>query len=743
MVNIRTHQPNKEMQRRGIMGAEAKKNSKAGGQKSYFSGISSDLFEDDADDIFDDEPGDGNHGDINSYDSIEFEDEGFMTPTPPRRTQSKPDHAVSSAVKVAKDALAKRKNDGHTGLLPVNPATRPSDLATKATNKEDKLLKQMMSEFTTKASSQTAKAPSQAAKAPSQAAKAPSQATTAPSQATTAPPQGAKATHPIDTDSDTPKKKKVKTDNPPEETVIEFPAAPTPTKAPASPNLEDVVYKSSTCTFTAKFQKTTDAQVDAFWTDFQNQVQQARTSIYHDVFGSPLTREDLDLLDMKSASYLFPTLVNNAGELRTRAEKAQKSEKDLLESLKDKKKTFKDISTAALRQANRIQETISELEASMMKKNGAASQKKLEERCKSEISTKATLAAVIDAIPPQLSPSEFIRLSATLADHVTSIAERYRQELSPMVMYIRRMATVLACNEQRLLQLRQLFSQVLQNQNDNAKSYFWPKYLEEVASGVHLCQCEECMAKQKSMKAAESLTEASTKMENLACPKEYDYRNPDTVYNQPHTKLPDLSHLKLTSAQMEDANFWCKKSKYTFRQCNGLLDSAHEQYQEEIREMEEYERSEAEKEIAEMRAQTSKSVRAANEASAQREKNLKENRPHDLRRAAEAAAAIGAFIQEEVEAYQSLPTKQKDRNYLTLEERRAKIDYNYRKERAEIEWQTKLQYAEDIQGAFFDHVITDPKEFEEIIREHEASGRPDPEPLDRTKKEEESAFIRD
>ena len=74
---------------------------------------------------------------------------------------------------------------------------------------------------------------------------------------------------------------------------------------------------------------------------------------------------------------------------------------------------------------------------------------------------------------------EFVRLSSTLADHVTSLAERYRQELLPMVMYIRRMATVLARNEQRLLQLRDLFARVVQNQDENAKSYFWPKYLEK------------------------------------------------------------------------------------------------------------------------------------------------------------------------------------------------------------------------------------------------------------------------
>ena len=52
------------------------------------------------------------------------------------------------------------------------------------------------------------------------------------------------------------------------------------------------------------------------------------------------------------------------------------------------------------------------------------------------------------------------------------------------LMYIRKMATVLARDEQRLLQLRDLFARVVQNQDENAKSYFWPKYLEVVLEGI-------------------------------------------------------------------------------------------------------------------------------------------------------------------------------------------------------------------------------------------------------------------
>ena len=57
-----------------------------------------------------------------------------------------------------------------------------------------------------------------------------------------------------------------------------------------------------------------------------------------------------------------------------------------------------------------------------------------------------------------------------------------------------------------------------------------------------------------------------------------------------------------------------------------------------------------------------------------------------------------------------------------LEELR-EIVYGHENDQAGLEWETQLQYAEDIQGAFFDHIITDAWEFEEIIWKYEASGK--------------------
>ena len=77
--------------------------------------------------------------------------------------------------------------------------------------------------------------------------------------------------------------------------------------------------------------------------------------------------------------------------------------------------------------------------------------------------------------------------------------------------------------------------------------------------------------------------------------------------------------------------------------------------------------------------------------------------------AAAAGATIDAFIQEEREAYLSLPKEEKDRNYLTLQERMDKVEKEYQRTQDDIKWQMQLQYAENIQGAFFGHVITDRK----------------------------------
>ena len=67
--------------------------------------------------------------------------------------------------------------------------------------------------------------------------------------------------------------------------------------------------------------------------------------------------------------------------------------------------------------------------------------------------------------------------------------------------------------------------------------------------------------------------------------------------------------------------------------------------------IEEYGNSMAKRNKARLPVKTGQSLQAANEASANREKELRERLPGDLLRAAAVAAAIAAFVKDEFGAY--------------------------------------------------------------------------------------------
>ena len=48
---------------------------------------------------------------------------------------------------------------------------------------------------------------------------------------------------------------------------------------------------------------------------------------------------------------------------------------------------------------------------------------------------------------------------------------------------------------------------------------------------------------------------------------------------------------------------------------------------------------------------------------------------------------------------------------------------------------------ENLQGTFIDHIISDPREFNEIVQKHKESGNPEPQPLDRSMYEELGQII--
>ena len=718
MVSIRTKQPDKEMQRRGHLGAEAKK--MRAGTKGDSDLIMSDngnpdefvkkvrLLDDDSQ--FGDES--HPHDETDSSDNDNSDDESHLMDGrerlplllfgKTRKTKKatgtvKTPKPVPAAVKAVKPTVTPQPKPTQTVMEAIDPTTTAQDTVAKASTSR----KSVAGEST---------------------------------------PQKTTPSHPLDPGSDSQAKKKSKP-NPPEAITVNYPAAPNPTKAPTNLNVQDCVYKSEKNSFLVKFHQTSDTYVHGYWTTFQRHVSQVRKSIKGEVFDSPLTQEDLNLLDLKAASTLFPTLVNSAGELRTRAEKEQRSKESLIEVLKEKQKTFQEISAAASKQAGKIQDRIRDLEASEHTKKSTRTQKALEEEFKSENSEKATLAAVIGAMPAPLSVLEAQRFSNTLADHITALAERYRQELSPLVMYIRRMATVLAGHEHRIMQLREYLAAMVYKQDETAKDYFFPKFMEVLAPDAHVCQCSKCVANQKSTKANETATEAgdtsneiATKanLDALDIPAGSDYRDPSVVFKQPDLQLPDLSHHDLTPAMLEDLKYRYKGSKYTFEQYNALLDSAHQQYQREIKALEDYSDFLRQQDQAQAKAQAAQAARAPTEDDDEELRAKMEQHRNDSLSKANAADALNRFRIEEEEAYQSLSgLNPRDRNMLSLEERRLKIDKDYQKYKADLNWETQLRYAEDIRGAFFDRIITDVQELEDIIKAHKASGNPEPTPLKR------------
>ena len=114
------------MQRRGILGAEARKSSKAGRNKHYLSsGFDNPVFGYNSSD-------DDNPTDIDTHDHSPFEGKSPLEQLPRRRRHFEPDLERDGHDKLAKQTLAQRKKDIHNNSSPSNPAMK---VFSPATNK--------------------------------------------------------------------------------------------------------------------------------------------------------------------------------------------------------------------------------------------------------------------------------------------------------------------------------------------------------------------------------------------------------------------------------------------------------------------------------------------------------------------------------------------------------------------------------------------------------------------------------
>ncbi|KAL8875540.1 MAG: hypothetical protein Q9198_006118 [Flavoplaca austrocitrina] len=93
-------------------------------------------------------------------------------------------------------------------------------------------------------------------------------------------------------------------------------------KTRSSPCLKDVLTQHGVAALHFAHDRLPPIDEATRWTAWVDMEREQVERVVHDyMFNSEFTKEDLDLLDLRPAGNLFPTLVNNQGTLRLRAEK--------------------------------------------------------------------------------------------------------------------------------------------------------------------------------------------------------------------------------------------------------------------------------------------------------------------------------------------------------------------------------------------------------------------------------------
>ena len=221
------------------------------------------------------------------------------------------------------------------------------------------------------------------------------------------------------------------------------------------------------------------------WSLLQPEINAIRRELSESIFGSPLLSYELAALDLKSNSEIFPVLVNQEGDLRERAQKISQKPSDLrkwqslAKHLDQRSQAFKDIELGAQKQAKSYQQMADSVRSS----------KKISAVLDINV-TDSNLKMILEA-NTNLTAQAWISLSDSLSDHLTCIAERYRQELTPLLVYIRRAIDTLHQREATLASL--IFYAREAIETPSPLSYFFPGFIQFLQPGTHLCQCSTCL----------------------------------------------------------------------------------------------------------------------------------------------------------------------------------------------------------------------------------------------------------
>ena len=267
--------------------------------------------------------------------------------------------------------------------------------------------------------------------------------------------------------------------------------------------------------------KASSENLTPLWTLLQPEVNLLSPSIAFELFSSPFSPEELAALDLKSNAAIFPILINQEGDLRERGQKNFKTSssdkwQDMIKRFEKKSQVFQDIEIAAKKQAKAYKDAVASLKIS---KKIQVSHTDLDSTI-----TESPLHTLLKT-NTTMSVQEWNDLDGALSTHLTCIAERFRQELLPLVIFIRRTSDILQQRETSLASLIAYAREAIKA--EEPISQFFPKFLSSLLPGTHLCQCASCHTPEPESSIPANLSNTDTTP-----------IDPDPKYRNPQFQIP-------------------------------------------------------------------------------------------------------------------------------------------------------------------------------------------------------------
>lgn len=282
------------------------------------------------------------------------------------------------------------------------------------------------------------------------------------------------------------------------------------------------------------------------------------------------------------------------------------------------------------------------------------------------------IGALIKTPLPSIPAAEYNQLAQCLGDHITSLAERFRRELSPLVVFLRRTSTEIADQERALYSLITYAGAAMRA--DIPLSTFFPRFITYLAPGAHQCECTECRLERPVQ--PQSAKEDTTP----AVPISASYLNPTFKFTQlEKDRLQEAIPAgdTLTTAQFEDLEDYYKRPTGTIRAVLDKLDQWAHAVRAEIDAN--YERVR----LAELDDQVRKAELAAG-AGPQPTITPYVWSTEDVRGVAEAQAALSRHVMGVRDAWLAEPGDMRDRNLETEDDKIWKAEMEAKRKEEEF-----------------------------------------------------------